>query len=102
MHQKASPLARRTVRIKSDVKHPQMADFGGSEFRVEDWWDRIAGKSWGVCDGNPACLVYAIRTGFSKTPVPPDDEVLYGKVGPFGHLVHISEIEADVTVEVVK
>jgi hypothetical protein len=26
---------------------------------------------------------------------PPDDEVLYGKVGLFGSLVHISEIEGD-------
>ena len=54
---------------------------------IEDWWDRIAGKSWGVCDGNPACLDYAFRcsriTGF-------DDEVIYGKVGGSGKLVHVS------------
>lgn len=42
-------------------------------------------------DGNPACMNYAIRAGFSDLPT--DDEVLYGKIGGFGHLVHISEIE---------
>jgi hypothetical protein len=43
------------------------------------------------CDGNPACLIYALRSGLMGLPT--DDEVLYGKVGIFGHLVHISEIE---------
>lgn len=58
----------------------------GREFLIEDWWDRVAGKSWMHCDGNPACLTYAITL-----PVPPlDDEVVYGKIGAFGVLVHVS------------
>ena len=58
----------------------------GREFLIEDWWDRVAGKSWMHCDGNPACLAYAITL-----PVPPlDDEVVYGKIGMFGTLVHVS------------
>lgn len=92
MHSEKSPLAGQTVKIKADVKHPQVKDFGGSDYRVEDWWDKVAGQSWMDCKGNPACLVYAARTGFSSQNIPPDDEVLYGKVGCLGHLVHISEI----------
>ena len=93
MHDKPSKLAGKTVKIKNDVTHPQVNDFGGSEYHVEDWWDRVAGKSWMDCNGNPACMVYAIRTGLSNEEVPTDNEVLYGKVGNFGHLVHVSEIE---------
>ena len=45
-------------------------------------------------DGNPACLVYAMRTAFSKTKVPTDNEVVYGKTdNGLGHLLHVSEIE---------
>ena len=35
-------------------------------------------------------LSEAILLGFSGLPV--DDEVVYGKVGPFGHLLHVSEL----------
>lgn len=92
IHEKPSPLAGKTVKIKADVKHLQVENFGSSDYRVEDWWDRLTGKSWMTCEGNPACIIYALRTGFSENPIT-DDEVLYGKVGAFGHLVHISEIE---------
>jgi hypothetical protein len=81
-HPEPHPLARKTVRLKLDVKHPQVPGFGGAEFRIEDWWDRVAGKSWMFCDGNPACLVYAMRTGFAETPIPTDDEVVYGQNRP--------------------
>lgn len=93
IHKEPSPLSGEIVKIKSHVKHPQNPDFGGSNYRVEDWWDRVSGSSWMNARGNPACLVYAMRTGFSETPIPTDNEVLYGKVGLFGHLVHVSEIE---------
>jgi hypothetical protein len=92
IHKEASELAGKTVRIKSSVKHFQYPDFGGSDFTVEDYWDRIANKSWMDCDGNPACLVYALRSGFSNIPL--DNEVLYGKSkNGLGSLVHVSEIE---------
>lgn len=93
MHKEPSPLAGKTVKIKAHVTHPQNPNFGGSDYRVEDWNDRVIGKSWMYADGNPAALVYAMRTGTASHEVPIDDEVLYGKVGSFGHLVHISEIE---------
>ena len=95
MHTEPSTLAGKIVKIKKDVKHPQHNDFGGSEYRVEDWWDRLDQGSWMTCAGSPACLVYAMRVGFNMPVIPTDDEVLYGKVGSFGHLLHISEIEAE-------
>jgi hypothetical protein len=64
----------------------------GIEIRVEDYWDRIAGKSWMDAEDNPAAIRYGIRSG--STGLPFDDEVVYGKVGcsGLGHLVHVSEL----------
>jgi len=94
MHTESHPMAGQTVTIKPEITHPQQSEFGGMEFRVEDWWDRLTGKSWMVSDGNPACLIYAMRTGFAKYHVPTDDEVVYGKgPGGLGHLVHVTELE---------
>lgn len=50
----------------------------------------IVPLKWMVCEGNPACMKYAMRSAFSGLPT--DNNVIYGKVGPFGHLVHESEI----------
>lgn len=81
-----SPLAGQKVRIKSTVAH-----IGGNEYHVEDYWHILTGKSWMFCDGNPACLDYAVRAGAESLPM--DDRVLYGKMDNTGKLVHISEIE---------
>lgn len=86
IHESASELAGKTVVITA-------GEYKGHEYRVEDWWDRIAGKSWGMCDGNPACLEYAFRMGTEGGPT--DDEVLYGKIGFFGKLIHVSQIAID-------
>lgn len=83
-HSEMHPTAGQVVIIKR-------GEHAGQEYRVEDYWDRVSGKSWMHSAGNPACLMYAIRAG--KAVLPPDDEVLYGKIGPFGHLVHVSELE---------
>lgn len=79
IHSAESPLANRSVPI---VK----GELAGAEIRVEEWWDRIAGRSWMSCDGNPACMIYAMR----DLDTPLDDEVIYGKVGSYGTLVHVS------------
>lgn len=81
------PLAGKTVllRCKDDPGH-----LDGQKYVVEDWWINVAGRSWMRCDGNPACLKYAMRGAFSGLPT--DSEVVYGKVGGFGHLVHESEL----------
>lgn len=95
IHSEPSPLAGKTVRLRPDYHHPEIEDASNLYIVIEDWWDRIAGKSWMDCNGNPAALLYAMRTGFSSYRVPINNEVLYGKVGCFGHLVHVSEIIFD-------
>lgn len=69
-----------------------IVDGDGDEtpYLVEDWWDRVSGASWMFAKGNPACIDYAIRSSFDHLPI--DNEVVYGKIGPFGHLAHNSEI----------
>ncbi len=63
----------------------------GRDYRVEDWWDRLGQGSWMFCKGNMACIQYALKYAFTHAPV--DDEVLYGKIGPFGHLMHVSQLD---------
>lgn len=89
MHTASHPLAGRTVTLNLKSKDaPDIAT--GSEFRVEDYWDKITGGSWMTAQGNPAALKFAMRSGLAGLPL--DDEVVYGKVGPYGHLVHVSEL----------
>ena len=91
IHDKRHPLAGKTAKLRADF-HDRSGELrGGLDYRVEDWWDRLGSGSWMNCTGNPACLKYAMRSAFAG--VPTDDEVLYGKIGAFGHLVHVSEIE---------
>lgn len=61
------------------------------EFRVEDWCQRVLGKSWMDAESHPMALAYAVRSAMAGIPL--DNEVLYGKT-PDGlaHLVHISEV----------
>lgn len=68
----------------------QTYKIGDADYRVEDWWDRVAGKSWMDSDGNPACIDYALRSAHAALPI--DNEVVYGKVGRIGCLVHVSEL----------
>lgn len=94
IHQNAHPLAGKTVTIAG---HPDDIHSGPVEYTIEDYWDRVSGISWMDANGNPACLKYAIRTGTGQTiggaNVPLlTDEVVYGKVGPFGHLLHVNEL----------
>lgn len=81
------PLAGKTVILKCK---PDPDNLNGQKFVVEDWQINVLGKSWMICNGNPAALKYAMRSAFAKLPI--DDEVVYGKVGAFGHIVHVSEL----------
>ncbi len=89
-----SPLAGRTVKVHPVVPYENLQE--GVEYRVEDWWINVYGKSWTQADGNPAAMIYAIR--MAKGGLPFGDDVLYGKCGYLGYLVHISEIEEGVAV----
>jgi len=68
----------------------------GEEILIEDWWINVSGSSWMDAKGNPACLNYAMRTGCQKFKIPTDDDVLYGKIGILGNLVHISELQKEI------
>lgn len=91
IHDEPHRLAGETVKISEDAKHPQLEDFGGSDFIVEDWWDRVFGKSWMDSTRNPAAMVYGIRSVTNGLTT--DNEVLYGKMNGMGVLVHVSELE---------
>lgn len=92
MHTKSSKFAGKTVKIKNNAIHPQVADFAGASYRVEEYWDKLTGNSWKMSGRNMACMIYAMRVRDNN--LPNDDEVVYGKIGPFGHLVHVSEIDS--------
>lgn len=89
IHEQSSPLRGKRVLIKDTC-----GQYGGEEFHVEDWWDRVSGSSWKSTTANPACISYLMRLA-GNSGIPIDDEVLYGKIGAFGHLIHISELEND-------
>lgn len=80
-------LAGKTVVLNCK---PDPDNLNGQEFTVEDWQINVMGRSWMFCNGNSACLKYAMRSSFSDLPL--DNEVVYGKVGALGHLVHVSEL----------
>lgn len=81
-----------TVLLKDGINDPYMGAIpAGSEYDVEGYWDDLTGGSWMFANGNPAALNYAIRSATIGLPL--DNNVLYGKVGAFGYLVHVSEIE---------
>lgn len=93
MHSETHPRAGQTVKLNvasSLTAEKLTAELAGQEFVIEDWWDHLTGGSWMDAVGNPAALKYALRSGALFLPL--DNEVVYGHVGPFGHLVHASEL----------
>lgn len=81
------PQAGQTVVLVS-------GQFEGQEYWIEDWWERVSGKSWKNCDGNPAALEYAMRSGVEGDPFLSDD-VVYGKIGGLGKIIHIRHLPSD-------
>ena len=84
--------ANETYRIKGDSKYFKNK-YGTSnpditiEGRDTELWPN---GGWGMQDGNPACLSFAMRAGFDGIPW---GEAGDGKVGAFGELVDASELE---------
>lgn len=95
MHDSPHDSAGKTVKIKRDVYPLHGVPLAGQEFRLEDWWDRLGQGSWLEGQGNIACVLYATRVVHESLPL--DEEVVYGKIGNFGHLIHVSEIEVPET-----
>lgn len=90
MHTSSHPLSGQKVKIKAEAN-----ELGGKEILIENWQDIVFGKSWMDCNGNPAALNYATRSAFSKTiDIPTNDEVVYGKIGGLGYIVHVKELES--------
>lgn len=67
----------------------------GEEYKIDDWQINVyGGQSWMHANGNPAALDYdALRGGRENLPI--DDNVLYGKIGSFGKMIHISELGSE-------
>lgn len=89
LHKTSHPLAGMTVRL-NDRTAKGDGVFPDAIYRIEDYWDKLTGESWMFAEGNPAALNYAMRSGLGEMPL--DDEVVYGKIGAFGHLIHVSEL----------
>jgi len=94
MHSEAHPLAGKTVHLKDLREDPSGETLASDVYQIEDWWDRLTGGSWMDAVDNPAALGYAVRAGSVRLPL--DNEVVYGKVGAFGHLMHVSELGSEV------
>lgn len=88
-HTEKHPLAMKRVKLKIQGSHPHITT-AEPVLLIEDWWDILTGGSWMDATGNPTALIYAFRAGIFG--LPKDDEVVYGKVGAFGHLIHVSEL----------
>ena len=80
-----------TYRIKGDSKYFR-DKYGTSNptIRVEGLDVDVMGKSWGMMDGHPAAILYAMRSA-GETPL--SGNVYYGKVGCLGEFVHETELE---------
>lgn len=91
--------AGHVAKIKNGVGHGMQGyDMSGKDFEAEDWCENVIGRSWMAANGNPAALEYAMRSGiFGKNNEVPtfSDDVVYGKVGGFGHLFHVNELDFD-------
>lgn len=92
IHNEAHPLAGRTVQLNNKASDPITNDVvPGTNYRVEDWCDRVIGESWMDAYGNWAAKGYKERAKLTELPV--DDEVVYGKIGHLWYLIHVTELE---------
>lgn len=93
-HTENHPLAGKTVKLNDTAQDPLRGILlPGVEFVVEDWYDLIdgrgGGRSW-MSDATYTTMHYMQRIAYLGREA--DDEVVYGKVGAFGHIVHASEL----------
>lgn len=97
IHEKQHPLKGQTVVLNSNtVDNVRGIVIEGAEFVVDDWWDRINGGSWMYAKNNWAAMHYGMRSALQENSLPLDDEVVYGKIGIYGHIVHASELGEEI------
>jgi hypothetical protein len=84
MHSKPHPRAGKTVAVS----------FRGStrsvSFRLEDWHDRVFGKSWQDAPVDVVERDYSFRV--SADYLPRDNEVVYGMLSGSRYIVHATEL----------
>lgn len=85
---KSSSLANKELNIvKGYLK--------GNSIVIEDWWKKIVGEDWQTSAfHNPAAYNYCVNHQREySNHTPSVNWVLYGKIGGFGYLVNINELE---------
>lgn len=91
--------AGQTVKTKQGVGISSFGqDMSVQDFAIEDWWENVGGCSWMNANGNPAALEYAIRhteCGANNNVPLLGNDVVYGKIGLFGHIFHVNELEIE-------
>lgn len=80
-------------RVVKDIQTNMQKIPAGDTVEVEGYWDEVTGGSWMHADGNPAAMVYAMRSAVLGLPL--DNDVVYVKYQGYGSLIHISELEQD-------
>lgn len=80
VHAKAHPLANQKVGI---VK----GQHKGKVFEVQDWADRLPEGTVLLTDS------FIYKTRREEAELPYDQEIVYGKIGHFTHLVHATELD---------
>lgn len=80
----------KVYRIKGDSEYFKKK-YGTSNplILIEGTDKEVFGKFWGDMNGNPACIMYAVRS----VGIPIGGQVYYGKIGGLGECAHESEIE---------
>ena len=85
---KSSSLANKELKIiKGYLK--------GNSILIEDWWKKVTGQNWQESAfGNSAAYNYCVhhQSEYSNHSVSVN-WVLYGKIGGFGYLVNVNELE---------
>lgn len=85
---KSSSLANKELKIiKGYLK--------GNIILIEDWWKKVTGQNWQESAfGNSAAYNYCVhhQSEYSNHSVSVN-WVLYGKIGGFGYLVNVNELE---------
>jgi len=82
IHPTPHPLARQIIELVD-----------GRSFQVDDWWDRVmqTSTSWYLSDVRRNFALAAFALEQAKTNLPMDDDIVYGKIGDFGVIIHVRQ-----------